>query len=186
MEEINTTPNANADVNADAIVNKVANSGLINLDLEDFYPAGPRMGIDLADYLFQGLILREKDFRSALKEADWSSYQDAFVYIHCSADAIVPLWAYMLLSSQLAPFAKKVVFGSSEDLEAALYQEIIEDMDIQEFVDQRVIVKGCSNKPVPNQAFVALVQKIQPVVKSLMFGEACSTVPVFKKPREKK
>jgi len=165
----------------DTIVNKVANSGLINMDLEDFYPTGPRLGIDMVDYLFQGLILREKDFRAELAQTDWSAYQGANVYIHCSADAIVPLWAYMLLSSVLAPFASKVVFGSSQDLEAALYQEIIDQMDTEEFTGKRVIVKGCSNRPVPNQAFVALVQKIQPHVKSLMFGEACSTVPVYKR-----
>ncbi len=163
------------------IENKIAKSGLISLDLEDFYPEGQRLGIDMKEFLFQEAILREKDFRESIKSTDWSVYQDAYVYIYSSVDAIIPLWSYMLLASALAPFAKKVVFGKREELEAILYSEVISGLDLEPYKDSRIIVKGCSNKPVPNQAFISIVEKLQPIAKSVMFGEACSTVPVYKK-----
>ena len=165
------------------IVNKVASSGLIHIDLEDFYPAGRRMTIDLTDVLFQGLILREKDLREWLKTHHWEQYRDAYVAVFCSTDAIIPVWAYMLLAASLEGIAKKSVLGSLNDLETSLYQEVIQNMDILPFIDQRVIIKGCGNLPVPESAYVMLTEKLKPVVKSIMYGEACSTVPVFKQSR---
>lgn len=164
----------------DVIVNKVANSGLINIDLEDYYIKGMRRQIDIAEQLFMGQILKEKDFREWLKNQDWSVYSDAYVAVHCSADAIIPVWAYMLLSAHLEPFAKRVVFGDLEALESELYKEIIDDLDVSSFNDQRLIIKGCGNLPVPRAAFVMLTNKLRPIAKSIMYGEACSTVPIYK------
>lgn len=162
------------------IVNKVAQSGLINFDLEDYYPKGKRVALDLAPRLFMGMILKEKDFREWIREEDWSAYRDTWVAVHCSADAIIPVWAYMLVASALEPFAKRVVMGSLEMLETALYQDVLNTLDLEPFRDQRVIIKGCGNLPVPEAAYVIATSKLQPVVKSLMYGEACSTVPVYK------
>ncbi|MCA6361431.1 MAG: DUF2480 family protein [Bacteroidetes bacterium] len=165
------------------IVNRVAQSGLITIDLGEWYPAGERKVIDIKDQLFQGLILREKDFREYIKTNNWAQYQDAFVAVHCSADAIIPDWAWMLLSVSLAPFAKKIVFGNLEMLETVLYSEILSNFDIAQYKDARVVVKGCGDKPVPLTAYVELTRMLQPVVKSLMYGEPCSTVPVYKQPK---
>ena len=165
----------------DLIINKVANSGLINLDLEDYYIRGTRKQIDIKDQLFQGLILKEKDFREFIRTHNWEQYKDAFVAVNCTADAIIPVWAYMLLAAQLQPFAKRVVFGNLETLETELYKEIIDNLDVSEFKDQRLIIKGCGNLPVPPAAFVMLTNKLRPVAKSIMYGEACSTVPVYTK-----
>ncbi len=164
----------------DTIVNKVANSSLINIDLEDYYPKGKRVQIDLAETLFQGLILREKDFREWIKTHDWAQYRDSYVAVACSADAIIPVWAYMLVSAQLEPFAKDIVFGDLEDLESKLYSEIIHKLDISAWEGQRLIIKGCGNLPVPRSAFLMLTAKLRPIAKSIMYGEACSTVPIFK------
>jgi hypothetical protein len=166
---------------SDEIVNKVANSGLINFDLEEHYPKGKRQCIDLKDWLYEGLILREKAFREAVKSYDWSQHQDELVCIDCTADAIVPVWAYMLITSSLNPFAQKVVRGNMEQLESALFQEVIDKLDIQPFIDQRVIIKGCSQLPVPESAYIAITSKLNPVAKSIMYGEACSSVPIYKK-----
>jgi hypothetical protein len=163
------------------IVNKVANSGLINIDLEDWYPQGKRSFIDIKDWLFEGLILKEKDFRKAIIEYDWSVYKNHLVAIDCSNDAIVPVWAYMLLTNALSPYAKKVIKGNLEQLEVQLYQELIENMDTKEFENQRLIIKGCSNLPIPESAYVAITKKLRPLAKSIMYGEACSSVPIFKK-----
>ena len=165
----------------DLIINKVANSGLINLDLEDYYIRGTRKQIDIKDQLFQGLILKEKDFREFIRTHNWEQYKDAYVAVNCTADAIIPVWAYMMLAAQLQPFAKRVVFGNLETLETELYKEIIDNLDVSEFKDQRLIIKGCGNLPVPPAAFVMLTNKLRPVAKSIMYGEACSTVPVYKK-----
>ncbi|WP_068597806.1 DUF2480 family protein [Vaginella massiliensis] len=165
----------------DEIINKVAQSGLVNLDLEEFYPDGKRIVFDLKDWLYEEIILKEKDFRENLKKHDWSQYQDAYVAMSCSVDAIVPSWAYMLVLTYLQPYAKKVIFGDLADLDVLLYHDIIENLPIDEYVDQRIIIKGCSRKPVPENAYIELINKLQPVAKSLMFGEACSTVPLFKK-----
>lgn len=164
----------------DVIVNKVANSGLINIDLEDYYIKGMRRQIDIAEQLFMGQILKEKDFREWLKNQDWSMYSNAYVAVNCSADAIIPVWAYMLLSAHLEPFAKRVVFGDLEVLESELYKEIIDGLDVSSFKDQRLIIKGCGNLPVPRAAFVMLTNKLRPIAKSIMYGEACSTVPIYK------
>jgi len=164
----------------DQIINKVAQSGLVTIDLEEFYPAGERVVFDIKDYLFQGLILREKDFREAVKNMDWKSYSDKYVSLICSADAIVPTWAYMLLVSGLEPYAKKVVFGNLETLETVLYDEILSKLPIENFRDSRIVIKGCGNLPVPKAAYVELTRLLRPVAKSIMYGEPCSTVPIFK------
>ena len=163
------------------IENKVEKSGLITLNLEDYYCKGERVEFDIATVLFQGLILREKDFRAFISTHNWSAYQDKYVALKCSADAIVPLWAYMLLASALEPYAKKVVFGNLDTLETLLYTEKLQNINPQEYKDERVIIKGCSKYPVPASAYVMLTSMLKPVVKSIMFGEACSTVPIFKK-----
>lgn len=163
------------------IVNRVANSKLITFDLEDFYPAGERVLFDIKDWLLEGFVLREKEFREAASRHDWSTYRDKNVALTCSTDAIIPGWAYMLLSTHLNPYAKKVVVGDLATLETVLYAEVIQRMDVSEFADKPVIVKGCSNKPVPQNAYIQIIEKLQPVVKSLMYGEACSSVPLYKK-----
>jgi len=163
------------------IVNRVAQSKLVTLDLEEFYPKGTRLQIDIKDWLFEGLILKEKEFRSQISEHNWEQYKDAYVVLNCSSDAIVPGWAFMLISTKLQPYAKKVVLGSLEDLETTLFQSVIEDLDISDFRDKPVIIKGCSNKPVPPNAYLWATLKLQPVAKSIMYGEACSSVPLFKR-----
>lgn len=167
--------------NTGQIRNKVAESGLVTFNLEDYYQVGERKTFDLKDFLFEGLILKEKDYRQALKEFDWSAYQDAFVNIECTADAIVPQWAFMLAATYLQPVAKRVVMGTSETLETVLYQEALANLALEQFKDERVIVKGCSKYPVPTSAYVEFVSKLTPVAKSVMYGEACSTVPLFKR-----
>jgi hypothetical protein len=166
---------------AEEIRNKVAESGLITFNLEDLYQVGPRKSFDLKDFLFEGLILREKDYRQQLKDFDWSEYQDAFVNIECTADAIVPQWAFMLAATYLNPVAKRAIMGTSETLETVLFQESLANLDLEQFRDERVIVKGCSKYPVPTSAYVEFVGKLSDVAKSVMYGEACSTVPLFKK-----
>lgn len=163
------------------IINRVDQSGLLEINLEDYYPKGERVLIDVKDNLFQGLILKEKDFREFVKGNDWKKYQDKFVAITCSADAIVPTWAFMLIAAALQPFAKKFVFGGLETLETVLFNETLSKINPQDFKDKKVIVKGCGKLPVPDSAYVELTRILAPVAKSLMFGEACSTVPVMKK-----
>ena len=163
------------------IVNRVAQSQLMTIDLEDFYPIGERVLLDIKDWLHEGFVLKEKDFRTTISEHDWNQYQDKYVAIYCSTDAIVPGWAYMLVATKLHPFAKKVVQGNLELLETSLYQPIIENLNITEFIDKPVIIKGCSNKPVPQNAYLWITQKLLPIAKSVMYGEACSSVPLFKK-----
>ncbi|TND09477.1 MAG: hypothetical protein FD123_1283 [Bacteroidetes bacterium] len=168
----------------DEIENKVAQSGLISLDLEDWYPAGGRVLLDIRDQLFQGLLLREKDFREYIKTHDWTQYKDKYVAVSCSADAIVPTWAYMLLSSVLEPFAKKIVFGNLETLETILYDELLNKLDIEQYRDARIVIKGCGNLPVPKSAYVELTRLLRPVAKSIMYGEPCSTVPIYKQSKK--
>ncbi|MEQ9581242.1 MAG: DUF2480 family protein [Arenibacter sp.] len=162
------------------IINRVSQSKLVTFNLEDYYPKGNRVVLDIKDWLFEGLILREKDFRTQLEDCDWSQYKDCYVALSCSTDAIVPGWAYMLISTKLQPYAKKVIIGDLEMLESSLYQSIIENLDVSEFEDKPVIIKGCSNKPVPANAYLWATTKIQSVAKSVMYGEACSSVPLFK------
>lgn len=167
----------------DEIVNKVAGSGLVTIDLEELYPEGKRVLLDIKDQLFQGLLLREKDFREYIKQEDWTKYKDTFVAVTCSADAIVPTWAYMLLASSLEPFAKKIVFGNLETLETVLYDELLGRLDVTAYKDARIVIKGCGNLPVPRAAYVELTRLLRPHVKSIMYGEPCSTVPIYKQPK---
>lgn len=163
------------------IINKVSQSGLITIDLEEFYPSGDRVLFDIRNLLYQGLILREKDFREFINNKDWSEYQDKYVALICSADAIVPTWAYMLLATQLEPYAKKVVFGDLEILETILYNEILSKINVDDYKDARVVIKGCGDLPVPKAAYVEITRLLRPVAKSIMYGEPCSTVPLYKK-----
>ena len=165
------------------IVNRVASSPLVSLDLEEFYHQGERVVYDISENLYQGLILREKEFRSFVKEYDWSQFKDKNVALVCSADAIVPTWAYMLLAIKLEPYANMVVFGGLDQLEQALFQNALSQINVNEFVDKKVVVKGCSKYPVPNYAYVEITRLLRPVVSSLMFGEPCSTVPLYKRPK---
>ena len=162
------------------IINKVANSILKTIDLEDFYPKGKRVLFDIKDWLFHELILKEKEFRESVENHDWSQYQYNFVAVTCTADAIIPSWAFMLVTSKLVPFANKVVIGNLETLETILYQKIIEDLSTEDFQGKPVIVKGCSEKPVPIAAYSFLLEKLQPIAKSILFGEACPSVPIYK------
>lgn len=164
----------------ESIVNKVAQSGLISIDPADFYPSGERLFYDIKDNLFQGLILREKDFREFIKEHNWESYSGKHVAIGCSVDAIVPTWAYMLLASRLAPYASTVVFGDLAMLETFLFERELNKLDIDKFRDERVVVKGCGEIPVPDSAYVTITTKLTGIVKSIMYGEPCSTVPIYK------
>lgn len=163
------------------IINKVANSALEIFDLEDYYPKGIRAQVDISQWLLEGFLLREKDFREHLKNHDWSQYQDQYVSVFCSTDAIVPAWASILVTIHLSPFAKKVVNGTSEDLETSLYEEILPNLDYSKFEGKPVIIKGCSKKPVPMNAYLLAAQKLQPFARSIMYGEACSAVPLYKK-----
>lgn len=165
---------------ADEIINRVANSKLITIDLEDFYPQGKRVLFDIKDWLFEGFVLREKDFREQVTNHDWSQYQNQYVALTCSTDAIIPGWAYMLLSIHLEPYVKKVMIGNLETFETSIYQDIINDLEIKTYKDKPIIIKGCSNKPVPANAYIMLANKLKPVAKSIMYGEACSSVPLFK------
>ncbi|MAZ25974.1 MAG: hypothetical protein CL868_02715 [Cytophagaceae bacterium] len=162
------------------IVNRVASSKLKTFDLEDYYPQGKRMQLDISQWLVEGFLLRESSFRESLKTYNWEQYDDAYVALHCSTDAIIPGWAFMLVTTYLAQ-ARKVVKGTLEDLETILFTEQLNTVDYSKFEGEYVIVKGCSNKPVPQNAYLLLLQRLQPIVKSLMYGEACSSVPLYKK-----
>ena len=163
------------------IINKVAESGLITINLEDYYPKGERVLFDIKGILFQGLVLKEKDFREFLKDEDWSKYKDKYVAIICSADAIVPTWAHMLLTTHLEPYTKRVVFGDLEALDTILYNEILNKIDIESFRDSRIVIKGCGDLPVPIAAYVELTRLLRPIAISIMYGEPCSTVPLYKR-----
>jgi hypothetical protein len=163
------------------IKNKIAESGLVSIDLKDFYPPGVRVVIDMKDHLFEGLILKEKDFRAFVKNEDWSKYQNKYVAITSTADAIIPTWAYMLLTSELQPYAKKVVCGTPETLETLLFHEtILEKLKPEQYTDKRVMIKGCGDVEIPASAFVDAVNLLKPFVKTIMYGEACSNVPIYK------
>jgi len=168
------------------LVNRVAASGLITLKLEEYFPKEMITPFDLKDYLFMELMLKEKDFREALKNHNWKQYEGQVLCIFCSTDAIIPIWAYMLVASYAAPYAKEVFQGTSEQYYQKAFEQIIDQMDISTYEDQRIVIKGCSDLPVPLSAYVDLTSKLRPVAKSIMFGEPCSTVPIFKKPRPKK
>jgi hypothetical protein len=169
------------DMETEVIVNRVANSGLVTLDLEDYYHQGERVVYDLKDNLFMGLILKEKDFRAFLKEHDWSQYTGKNVAITCTEDAIIPTWAYMLLTLNLQPFANTIVYGTLQDLDEKLYFDAIKSIEPEAYRGAKVVVKGCSKVPVPTAAYVELTRVLTPVVQSLLYGEPCSTVPLFKR-----
>jgi len=163
------------------ILNRVAKSPLITIDLESFYPSGKRVVFDIATWLHKGLILKEKDFRKHVSQHNWENYTNTYVALNCSKDVIIPSWAYLLISSNLTPFAKCVVVGDLNLLETIIFTEIINDIDTKQYINKPIIIKGCANKPIPHTAFISLITKLQPVAKSIMYGEACSTVPIFKK-----
>jgi len=166
---------------SDIIVNKVAESGLITFDLEEFYPKGEIAVFDLKDYLFMGLILKEKDYRAALLATDWAQYQDKYVAITCTADAIIPMWANMLAASYLQPVAKDVVFGNEQQLITNVLTKNLATVKGEEYTDKRVVVKGCGDIAIPETAYVDITNKLRPFAKSIMYGEPCSTVPIYKK-----
>lgn len=163
------------------IVNRVAGSSIKTFDLEEYYLPGERVLLDIKDQLYQGLVLKEKSFRDFIKSHDWAQYQGKFVAVTCSEDAIVPTWAYMLLTSSLQPFARMVVFGGLSELEAKIFYDAMSGIDWRQFQDSKVVIKGCSKVPVPTAAYVEATRLMRPYASSIMFGEPCSTVPVYKK-----
>ena len=167
---------------SDAIVNKVSESGLITLDLEQYYPRDTVALFDLKDYLFMGLILKEKDFREALKNLDWEAYRNKYVGVTCSADAIIPPWAYMLAAAYLQPVAKDVIMGDEKEVHKTIFLKNIQGIDVNEFTGQRVVVKGCGETPIGEFAYMEITKRLRPVAKTIMYGEPCSTVPIYKKP----
>lgn len=170
--------------NLSEIQNKVANSGIITIDPEEFYTTGERVLFDIKPMLFQEIILKEKDFRDQIKNTDWSKYQDKLIAITCTADAIVPTWAYMLLTLAFEPFAKKIVFGDLPILENELFNEKLAALNIEQYKDARIVIKGCGEKEIPANVYVKLTALLKPLVKSIMYGEPCSTVPLYKAPKD--
>ena len=163
------------------IKNKVAESGIFSLDLEEYYPKGETALFDLKDHLFMGLILKEKEFRETLKNYNWEQFRDKYVAITCTADAIIPVWAYMLVASYLAPVAKDVVLGDEKELHRTLFLKNLAAINIHEFTDKRIVIKGCGETPIGEFAYTEITKLLLPVVKSIMYGEPCSTVPIYKK-----
>jgi len=165
------------------LVNRVANSGLITINLEDYFPKEKLVVFDLKDYLYKELILKEKDFRTALKEFDWSQYEGVDLLVVCSTDAIIPVWAFMLVAAYAEPFAHRIFQGDANTFYKIAYEEALKDFDGAQYEGKRIIIKGCSNKPVPPAAYVILTKKLRPFAQAIMYGEPCSTVPIFKRPR---
>ena len=163
------------------IINKVAQSGLITIDLEEYYVPGERVLFDIKGWLFEEIILKEKDFRNHIQNHDWKKYENKFVAITCSADAIIPMWAYMLVATNLQPVAKSVVFGDEKTLLNTLFIKNLSAINGEDYTDKRVVVKGCGDQPIPEAAYVEITSKLRPYVKSIMYGEPCSTVPIFKR-----
>ena len=168
---------------ADAIVNRVAKSGLLTFDLEALYPKGQRQTLDISQWLYEGLVLREQAFRAALKQEPWENFTNQYVALHCSTEAIIPAWAFLLVSNYLLPYVKMVVVGSLNDLETQIFNKLLQNIDFSPYNNKAVIIKGCSKKPVPENAYVQAFKYLQPIAKSVMYGEACSAVPLYKKPR---
>lgn len=166
---------------ADVLINKVTESGIITLDLETFFPKEEIVEIDIKNFLFRELILKEKEFRTILKEHNWSLYENKTVAIFCSTEAILPQWSYMLIVSNLLAQTNKLFFGNKEKVERDLLLQNIKNLDATRYENERVIIKGCGNKTISEEAYIEITKKLQPFVKSLMFGEACSTVPVYKR-----
>jgi hypothetical protein len=166
---------------SDAIVNKVAESGLVSLDLENYYPKGETIVFDMKDHLFMGMILKEKDFREALKNLDWGVYKDKYVAVTCTADAVIPVWAYMLVASNLSGVAKDFIMGDEKELHRTLFIKNLSSINTAEFADKKIVIKGCGETPIGEFAYSEITKLLRPVVKSIMYGEPCSTVPVYKK-----
>jgi hypothetical protein len=166
---------------SDAIINKVAESGLVSLDLENYYPKGETTVFDMKDHLFMGMILKEKDFREALKKLDWNIYKDKYVAVTCTADAVIPVWAYMLVASGLSGVAKDFVMGDEKELYRTLFIKNLSAINTAQFADKRIVIKGCGEIPIGEFAYTEITKLLRPVVKSIMYGEPCSTVPVYKK-----
>ena len=166
---------------SEVFVNKVAESALVTIDLEDYFPKMPIEVFDLKGHLFMELILKEKDFREALKATDWTIYQDQVVAVCCSVDAIIPMWAYMLVGAYLQPYAKRIEFGQPENVKSKLLEQAINAIDASDFLDKRVVIKGCGEMPIDESAYLTITTKLRPVAKSIMYGEPCSTVPIYKK-----
>lgn len=168
------------------LVNKIAASGLITLKLEEFWPDVELAELDIKDYLFKELLLKEKDFREAMKTHDWRQYKGKVLLVYCSTDAIIPMWAYMLIASYAAPYVQNLFQGQPEDYYRTHFTQRLNAVDVEQYRDQRVILKGCTDgKAIPPQAYLELTKRLRPVAKSIMFGEPCSTVPIFKRPRNK-
>ena len=166
---------------SEPIINKVAESGLVTLDLEEFYPKEEFVLFDLKPHLFMELILKEKDFRAALQQLDWAPYTNKTVAVTCTADAVIPVWAYMLVASYLQPLAKEVIFGDLESARKQVFLKNISSIDSNDYLDKRIVVKGCGELPIGEYAYLEITKVLLPVAKSIMYGEPCSTVPVFKK-----
>lgn len=166
---------------AEEIVNKVAESGIVTLDLEAYYPREPRMVFDLKDFLFMGMILKEKEFRESLKNHDWEAYRNHYVGVYCSADAIIPIWAYMLVTSYLQPVARDIILGDEKQLLQTLFIRNLSAIDVAQFEGKRIVVKGCGDTPIGEFAYLEITKMLMPVAKSIMYGEPCSTVPIYKK-----
>lgn len=166
---------------SDPLINKVAESGLITLDLEKYYPRGQTAAFDLKDHLFMGLILKEKEFREALKNLDWEKYRNRYVAVTCTADAVIPVWAYMLIASYLQPVAKDIVMGDEKELHKILFLKNLSEINVNEFADKKIVVKGCGETAIADFVYMEITRLLRPVVKSIMYGEPCSTVPIFKK-----
>jgi hypothetical protein len=166
---------------SDLLLNKVAASGLLTLDLEHYMPRKRMVTFDMKEHLFMGMILKEKDFREGLKSVDWQQYKDQYVAIICSVDAVIPVWAYMLLATYLQPVAADIFLGPEKEMQQYLFLQQIASVDLEAFRDQRVVVKGCGETPIPEYAYTAITKVLLPVAKSIMYGEPCSTVPVYKK-----
>jgi len=168
------------------IINRVAKSPLITIDLEELYEPGERVIYDLKDNLFNGIILKEKEFREHMRMNDWSAYSDKHVAVYCSVDAIIPRWAYMLLVAHLEPFAKTIFYGDLQELENELFKQAIRKMNLTEYTDKKVVIKGCSKIQVPTAAYLEITKLLRPYAFSIMYGEPCSTVPVYKQPSKPK
>ena len=166
---------------SELFVNKVAESGLVTLDLETWYPKEEIVEFDMKDHLYMNLILKERDFREALKNLDWSRYQDKNVAVTCTADAIIPVWGWMLVATYLQPVAKEMVLGDEKEMHKILFLKALSEIDINEFTGKKVVIKGCGDTPIADYAYMEITKLLRPVAQSIMYGEPCSTVPVFKK-----
>ena len=166
------------------IINRVALSPLVSFDLSDYHDSGTRTALDIAPQLFQGMILREKDFRAWVKETDWAAYEGHHVWIHCSIDAIIPDWAWLLVAISLEPFAKTLVFGNKGDLEKEIWRKALDTIDYEALEGKKIVVKGCSDIDIPTATYVEFIRRLRPIATKLMYGEPCSTVPLYKKPKQ--